>query len=286
MGLTDAIARFADPYDRQARLYPALLAVSPLTLATLVVFAPHLSLLGSTAAAVAGCGLLYWLAGLARDRGKQLESALFTEWGGKPSIQLLRHRNRVIDKVTKARLHGLLASRLGVSFPSPEEEEHDPDRADELYASASRWLLEQTPARSRHPLLSAENAAYGFRRNMLGMRWIGLAMAAIAAGWIVIDGASFITAEPGAIIDQLRLLPLAHRVALGVCMVLACLWIWGVSATRVNVGAFAYAERLISSCEALGTTGQPSATSANSPSSPSPCTETGELERRQHTAGP
>jgi hypothetical protein len=270
MGLTDAVARFADPYDRQARLYPALLAVSPLALATLVVFAPHLSLLGSTAAAVAGCGLLYWLAGLARDRGKQLESALFTEWGGKPSIQLLRHRNRVIDKVTKARLHGLLASRLGVSFPSPEEEEHDPDRADELYASASRWLLEQTPATSRHPLLSAENATYGFRRNMLGMRGIGLAMAVLAFGWIVIAGTSLISAEPGAIVDQLRMLPPAHRIALIACMVLAGLWIWGVSAARVKVAAFAYAERLVSACEALGPTGQPPATSANSRSSPSP----------------
>lgn len=269
MGLTDAISRFADPYDRQARLYPALLAVSPLGLATFVVFAPHLSLLGSIAAAVAGCGLLYWLAGLARDRGKQLESALFTEWGSKPSIQLLRHRNRVIDKVTKARLHGLLARRLGVSFPSPEEEEQDPDRADELYASASRWLLEQTPAISRHPLLSAENTAYGFRRNMLGMRWIGLAMAALASGWIVIDGASLLSAEPGAIVDQLRMLPPAHRIVLVACMGLAGLWIWGVSAGRVKVAAFAYAERLVSACEALGPTGQSPATSADRRSSPS-----------------
>jgi hypothetical protein len=258
MGLTDAIARFTDPYDRQARLYPALLAVSPLGLATFVVFAPHLSLLGSTAAAVAGCGLLYWLAGLARDRGKQLESALFTEWGGKPSIQLLRHRNRVIDKVTKARIHGLLASRLGVSFPSPGEEEHDPDRADELYASASRWLLEQTPATSRHPLLSAENATYGFRRNMLGMRGIGLAMAALASGWIVIDGTSLLSAESGAVVvDQLRLLPPAHRIALGACAVLACLWIWGVSAMRVKLSAFAYGERLVATCEALKPMAQP-----------------------------
>ena len=105
---------------------------------------------------------------------------------------------------------------------------------------------------------------------MLGMRWIGLAMAALASGWIVLDGASLLSAEPGAIVDQLRLLPLAHRIALVACMLLAALWSWGVSAGRVKVAAFAYAERLVSACEALGPTGQPPATSANSRSSPSP----------------
>jgi hypothetical protein len=276
MGLTDAITRLADPYERQARLYPALLAISPLALATFAVFAPHFSLIGSAAAAIAGCGLLYWLAGLARDRGKQLETALFAAWGGKPSIQLLRHRNRAIDTVTKARLHRVLASRLGVSFPSPEDEEHDPERAEELYASASRWLLEQTPTTSRHALLSAENTAYGFRRNMLGMRWIGLTMAALASCWLVIDGTSLLSANSGAIIDQLRLLPAAHRIALGACAALAALWIWGVSAARVKIAAFAYAERLVSACEALGPTGQPPAPSASSPSSTSPSAEVAE----------
>jgi hypothetical protein len=262
MGLTDAITRLADPYERQARLYPALLAISPLALATFALFAPHFSLIGSAASAIAGCGLLYWLAGLARDRGKHLETALFVAWGGKPSIQLLRHRNRVIDTVTKARVHRLLASRLGVSFPSPEDEERDPERADELYGSASRWLLEQTRATSRHALLAAENTAYGFRRNMLGMRWIGLAMIALASGWIVIDGAPSLSANIVTMIDQLPLLPPAHRLALGVCVVLAPLWIWGLSAARVKVAAFAYAERLVSACEALGPTEQPPATQA------------------------
>ena len=268
MGLTDAIAKLADPYERQARLYPALLAISPLALAVFVVFAPHYSLIGGLASAIAGCGLFYWLAGLARDRGKQLESALFAEWGGKPSIQLLRHQNKVIDKVTKARLHGLLASRLGVSFPSREEEKQDPDRADELYASASRWLLEQTPATNRYPLLSAENAAYGFRRNMLGMRWIGLAIAAFASCWIVIDGTAFLDFKPGMNTERLHLLSVAHRVALGTCAAVATLWICGVSGRWVKTAAFTYAERLVSTCESLRQTGNSLATSASSQTSP------------------
>lgn len=276
MGLTDAIGKLADPYDRQARLYPALLAISPLALAAFTVLAPDFAVLGSTATAITGCGLLYWLAGLARDRGKQLEPLLFEAWGGKPSTQLLRHRNRAIDRVTKARLHGFLADRLGVDFPSQADEIREPEHADELYASASRWLLEQTPAPSRHGLLSAENTAYGFRRNMLGMRWVGLAMAALASGWIVSDGVSHFSVASSTIIDQLRLLPAAHRLALAACAVLAALWVWGVSAARVKIAAFAYAERLILGCEALGPIGKPPETPASSRTAPTSGTPSGE----------
>ena len=101
------------------------------------------------------------------------------------------------------------------------------------WAHTSRWLLEQTPAPSRHGLLTAENTARGFRRNMLGMRWVGLAMAALAA-----------------------------------CAVLAALWVWGVSAARVKIAAFAYAERLILGCEALGPIGKPPETPASSRTAP------------------
>lgn len=41
MGLIDAVSKFADPYERQARLYPALLAVCPLAIAAMCVFAAY-----------------------------------------------------------------------------------------------------------------------------------------------------------------------------------------------------------------------------------------------------
>jgi hypothetical protein len=251
MGLIDSIAKFADPYDRQARLYPALLALFPLAIVVTIVFAQQASALGNLAVAAAACGALYWMAGLARDRGKRLEPGLFTAWGGKPSIQLLRDRNETIDPVTKARLHALLAGKLGVTFPTAADEAQEPGEADRLYESATRWLLEQTRDNSKHSLLFSENISYGFRRNMLGMRWIGLSAAMLAAIWLVLDTATALPATSADLFSLLITLPSAHRLGLIVCALAGAVWILGVSEQRVRAAAFSYAERLLAACDVL-----------------------------------
>ena len=265
MGVIDSIAKFADPYDRQARLYPALLAVCPLATAAMLILAPHASVLGNVAIAGVGCGLLYWMAGLARARDKRLESRLFKAWGGKPSVQLLRHRNATVNRVTKARLHALLAGRLGVSFPTTEEEQRSPESAGQIYKSATRWLLEQTRDTNKYSLLFTENISYGFRRNMLGLRWIGLACTALAASWLVVDSVQLAPASPIALVDQLLGGPVPHRIGLAACGLFAILWMLGVSAVNVRESAFAYAERLIAACESLEAVGLSGATPMASP---------------------
>jgi hypothetical protein len=251
MGLIESIAKVANPYDRQARLYPALLTLFPLAMAVTIVFAHQAPALGNLAAAAAGCGALYWMAGVARDRGKRLEPELFEVWGGKPSIQLLRHRNETIDPITKARLHTFLADKLGVAFPNAAQEGQEPDKADRLYESATRWLLEQTRETSKHSLLFTENISYGFRRNMLGMRWIGLTSAVLAATWLVLDKVVALPTTWADLWGLLVTMPTGHRLGVMVCAVAAALWILGVSRDRVRTAAFAYAERLIAACEAL-----------------------------------
>lgn len=264
MGLIDAIAKFADPYDRQARLYPALLALFPLAMAVTIVYAHQAPALGNIAVAAAICGVLYWMAGVARDRGKRLEQGLFKAWGGKPSIQLLRHRNEVIDQVTKARLHTYLAAKLGVTFPTAAQEAQEPDEVDRLYESATRWLLEQTRDTSKHSLLFTENISYGFRRNMLGMRWIGLTSAVLAAIWLVLDKVVGRTASWTDLGSLLVTIPTEHRLGVMVCILAAAVWTLGVSRDRVRDAAFIYAERLIAACEALSDR-QPAAGVSGSP---------------------
>jgi hypothetical protein len=216
-----------------------------------IVFAQQASALGNLAVAAAGCGVLYWMAGVARDRGKRMEPDLFKAWGGKPSMQLLRHRNEAIDPVTKARLHTLLAARLGAAFPTAAQEAQEPGEADRLYESATRWLLEQTRDTSKHSLLFTENISYGFRRNMLGMCWVGLTAAVLAAIWLVLDTT---VAPPTTWADLGGLLitmPTEHRLGVTVCAATAGVWILGVSRDRVRAAAFSYAERLVAACEAL-----------------------------------
>jgi hypothetical protein len=251
MGLIDAIAKFADPYDRQARLYPALLTLLPLVVAGMVILGHEASMLGNACLAAIGCGALYWMAGIARDSGKALEPRLFSEWGGKPSNQLLRHRNLVIDAVTKTRLHRFLEARLGVDFPTADSEATAPNEADRLYESASRWLVEQTRDTSKHGLLVTENISYGFRRNMLGMRRRGLSVTVLSALLLYTDGGGHASATWPDAIGALVAMPSGHRVGLFACLACGAVWTLGSSKAMVRSAAFAYAERLVASCELL-----------------------------------
>lgn len=117
MGLIDSIGKFADPYDRQARLYPALLALFPLAIAITIVFAQQAPILGNVAVAAAGCGLLYWMTGVARDRGKRLEAGLFRSWGRQavdPGTAPQKRSDRSGDENASACLPG---GRVGGRLP-------------------------------------------------------------------------------------------------------------------------------------------------------------------------
>lgn len=250
MGLTSAITRLADPYDRQARLYPALLAIAPAVLTASSLYGAHASLLTSGAAILASCGIMYWLANLARDRGKTLEPGLFEAWGGKPSVQLLRHRNTQVDAVTKQRYHSALSSGMGIDFPSQASEENDSTRADAIYESATKWLLEKTRDTRHYTLLFKENVSYGFRRNMLGLKPFGVAIALIAlAGPLVASG---IGQAEDLSVGFNKILTPAYLISIAGSVLLLLLWLTGTTSARVKIVAFAYAERLLAACESVG----------------------------------
>lgn len=251
MGVTSSITRLLDPYDRQARLYPALLAISPVVLVAGCLYGAHSSPLTTGAAILASFGFLFWMANLARDRGKTLEPSLFAEWGGKPSIQLLQHSDSRIDPVTKQRYHAALSTRMGIAFPTPEREASEKLEASTVYESATRWLLEHTRDARSHALLFKENIAYGFRRNMLGLKPLGLSIgsgavlwAAIASEAVSISASSLQFASPMA-------LPANQVVAVAGSVLLTLMWLVGVTKERVRIAAFAYAERLLAACESL-----------------------------------
>lgn len=147
--------------------------------------------------------------------------------------------------------HTFLAAKLGVAFPTAAQEAQEPGEADRLYESATRWLLEQTRDTSKHSLLFTENISYGFRRNMLGMRWIGMTAAVLAAIWLGIDVAVALPATWADFGGLLVTMPTAHRLGATVCIAAAAMWVLGVSRDRVRAAAFAYAERLIAGCDAL-----------------------------------
>ena len=158
-----------------------LSGASPLVISTLLF--PNLwGAPGEPIGGLLGCAFLFLLAQLGRDRGKAIEPRLYSAWGGKPSVAMLRHRDSRIDRHTKGRWHTYLASRVpGLILATAAEEAQRPAEADDGYESATMWLLTQTRDPVRFQLLQAENRNYGFRRNMLGLKPCALGSDAICA---------------------------------------------------------------------------------------------------------
>lgn len=169
------IAELFDTYGRQARLQPALLALFPLII-TFGVWTPVFYNFASGFLGVAvSCGLIGFLAHIAREKGRVAERKLFELWDGPPTTRWLRHRDRNLDETTKNRYHLFLENNVPEwKAPSKEEEESDPSKADGIYESAIRWLREQEFSGERFKLVFKENVSYGFRRNLYGIRGLGI----------------------------------------------------------------------------------------------------------------
>lgn len=185
------LAKLFDPYDREAHLFPAILMLSPVLLFVVVAYPSTFlgDLTNNTVVVVALLALAYVLSGWARAAGKSIEGRLFDSWDGPPTTTMLRHRDTSLDEVTKARYHqNLTQICLGICWPSASEEAADPIAADATYASAVSALRARRRG-DNYALLLKENASYGFRRNMYGLRFtaIGIALfvATLALGSVI-----------------------------------------------------------------------------------------------------
>lgn len=177
------LLKLFDNYSRIARLYPALLVSAPIVWTLGALHPEIVSGDGSNLilTAIVFFGGLFLLSNLARSRGKSLEEKLNRSWDGWRTTALLRHRDSTIDRFTKIRYHTALQSLCGNTFhlPTPEEEALDHNEADEKYRSATKLLIEQRRDK-KHDLLHKELAAYGFRRNLLGLKPAGIVIAIVA----------------------------------------------------------------------------------------------------------
>ena len=233
-----------DGYERKARLYPALLLAAPIIIMVVGIASTKLSALESLATALAGCGGAFLLTQLARDAGKKREKHFFVAWGGLPSIAIFRHRDTRIDTITKARYHKQLATLVkGAKAPSPEDERRDPAMADQVYSAWSSYLRIHTRDTKKYSLLFQENVSYGYRRNVCGLRPLGIVVNVLAllgnVAWLyrVRSITGTVTTESVA--------------ALACVFALLLLWIFRFTPTWVRIPADAYAERLAEATDSL-----------------------------------
>lgn len=233
-----------DGYERKARLYPALLLVSPIVITIVGAASTKLSTLESLAAALAGCGGAFLLTQLARDAGKKREKQFFEIWGGLPSVAILRHRDNRIDAITKARYHKQLSTLVkGTKAPSPKEEVAEPIAADQVYSAWSAYLRVHTRDTKKYQLLFQENISYGYRRNVCGLRPLGIVVSSLSfaggAVWLyhLYSATGSVTVESAG--------------ALTCVFVILLLWTFWFTPNWVRIPADAYAERLVETINAI-----------------------------------
>lgn len=223
-----------DPYALRARLYPGLIAALPIPLAAWIVWPGSIDVLRTGLAAAGAIGAGYLVSQVVRDRGKVLEHALWDAWGGPPTTRRLRNRSSA-GVQGHSRVRESVERAVKRPLPTATEETRDPEAADLRYKEAIAYLRVATRDRERFPVVFANNVAYGFRRNMRGMKgpalWIiGATIAAVAAWWI---------ARPETVE------PIRAGAALAVCSILGLTWMVLVRASWVKVAAEDYADHLL-----------------------------------------
>lgn len=250
-----ALRALLDPYSRRARFQPVIWSLLPI-LVVIVLLSPEFHGFWNVVGWLVICG---WgptlLAQFGRDRGKALEPVLYQLWDGKPSVAMLRYRDRRLPMATKRRYRDFLQRTVpGLRLASAEDEKIHPEQADDGYEAATSWLLTQTRDRDRFGLLFQENISYGFRRNTWGLKPLALASGAVAVA-IVLGFESNVFAM--GLLDTLSAVrvPGWMGIATGISHVLIFALL--VRTDWVRVAADAYARQLLASCDVLESREQP-----------------------------
>jgi hypothetical protein len=232
-----------DPYDRKARLYPALLLIFPGIITTIVYLQIFLSLLQLLVPIMISCGIPFLLTQFVRDKGKKEEAQLYKRWNGMPSVVIFRYCDNRLDIVTKIRYHEKLSNICHTSLVSNEEEQSNKNEADATYTAWSSYLRGVTRNKTKYHLLFQENINYGFRRNAFGIRHFGIIISFtcffLNILWL---GSSYIKGFPFTI---------GQFISVGVSILLLLCWQFVFTENWVRVPADAYAERLVEAVDSL-----------------------------------
>ena len=248
--MADWLKPVIHPYDRKARLRPALLCGMPLIASVVLLFPELGAIWGSLGGVVIYCGGSLLLIQLGRDRGQELQVQLYKSWGGKPSVAMLRHSDSRLDGPTKQRYRSFLSSTVpGLMLASPEEEKTHPAEADEGYESANKWLLARSRNHECFGLLLKENMNYGFRRNLLALKAVAIGMQAVA--FLFLMGVA-LASWTGNLVTTIQALALEWWTSLTITVLHMLLFLVHIRPEWVRAAAEAYARQLLAACDLIG----------------------------------
>lgn len=247
----DALTQYFDHYVISARVKPAFFVVLPLAV-TAMAWWPHAKELGGAILAfLVSFGVIGFLSSLISNHGSKLQARLFTEWGGAPTTMLLRHSDQTLDKYTKERYHRQLEELIhGLKMSTWDEELADPVNADACYMSATNFLREHTRDKKQYPMIYSDNVAYGYARNLLSMKELGVISSALALIFnTLLIYQQFQGTKVGLLtIDMLNELWIKGG-SFVVCLIMLFLFVAVVTEEYVRLRAVRYAASLLAVCD-------------------------------------
>ncbi len=228
MRLSEVVSSF-DSYSRRARIYPGMLVVLPVAMISAVLTSNEP--LVALAPILLSTGTLFLVGNIVRALGQRTQRRLVKQWDGMPTTKLLRFR-QAQNQVVLERRRRALEALLGSPLPTRRQEAANPQKADEAYIAATRSLIAHVRSRpGQFPLVSHENAHYGYARNLLGVKPLALVVltASLAADTVIYLRAGLTV--PLVMIGALHL-------------GLAAVWLLFIRPPWVRQTAETYAERL------------------------------------------
>jgi hypothetical protein len=231
------VSKYIDAYTARARLLPGLLAVLPMAV-TCYAWNPGKILdWNALGAIIVGFGGTILLAFIARDLGANAQERLYKKWGGRPTELLLMHSGEM-EPALRARRHDALRKCFkDVPLPTAEEEARDREPQMKRWKALTQLMISRYREQAdKYPLVFEENCNYGMRRNMYGLRPLGIAVSLITAIALGLQlYGKFSGHEP------------VPPVSIGmeaVNIVMFFAWIFWANESAVKKGAYLYAERL------------------------------------------
>lgn len=170
-----------DAYERRARFVPAFVALLPIAVMILGLGLKAQPVIASALGLLSVIGGPFILASRVRAAGVALQERLVKEWDGLPSRHALRLRSgggQDAWPIAQREAWRAAAERVAeVVLPSGEKETADPQGTDGVYDAAATKLRGLTRDKQQFPLVFEEVRNYGYERNLLAVRWVGLAVA-------------------------------------------------------------------------------------------------------------
>lgn len=161
-----------DKYERYARVAPGLLALLPITVTITALGFRHVPVISVVVSVLSLGGGPVLIANTVRQFGQRAQDKLWDEWGGAPTTSALRLREPTNNSIQRELWRNAVEKVTGISLSSRLSELRNSKKADEAIETAVARLRQQTWG-DRFTLLQAENRAYGFQRNLYGLRWPG-----------------------------------------------------------------------------------------------------------------